>query len=84
MAETLAGVPAEPPAGQDVIRPWTKPLYAQGHLAILRGNLATEGAVAKVTGVKDPVHDRPRARLRQRGGLHQGDLRPARSGPATW
>ena len=52
IAETLAGVPSEPPAGQDVIRPWSKPLYAQGHLAILRGNLATEGAVAKITGVK--------------------------------
>jgi dihydroxy-acid dehydratase len=54
LAETLAGVPAEPPAGQDVIRPWDRPLYAQGHLAILRGNLATEGAVAKITGVKKP------------------------------
>ena len=51
--------PAEPPAGQDVIRPWSRPLYAQGHLAILRGNLATEGAVAKVTGVKHPVMTGP-------------------------
>jgi len=50
--EALAGVPAEPPAGQDVIRPWSKPIYAQGHLAILRGNLASEGAVAKITGLK--------------------------------
>jgi dihydroxy-acid dehydratase len=55
VAETLAGVPPEPPAGQEVIRPWSKPLYAQGHLAILGGNLATEGAVAKITGVKHPV-----------------------------
>jgi dihydroxy-acid dehydratase len=54
VAETLAGVPAEPPAGQDVIRPWSQPLYAHGHLAILRGNLASEGAVAKITGVKSP------------------------------
>jgi dihydroxy-acid dehydratase len=52
VAETLADVPATPPAGQDVIRPWNDPLYAQGHLAILRGNLATEGAVAKISGVK--------------------------------
>jgi dihydroxy-acid dehydratase len=37
-----------------VIRPWDNPLYPQGHLAILRGNLATEGAVAKITGVKKP------------------------------
>jgi dihydroxy-acid dehydratase len=52
VAESLAGMPDEPPAGQDVIRPWSAPLYPQGHLAILRGNLAEEGAVAKITGVK--------------------------------
>jgi dihydroxy-acid dehydratase len=52
VAELLKDVPDTPPAGQDVIRPWERPLYAQGHLAILRGNLATEGAVAKITGVK--------------------------------
>jgi dihydroxy-acid dehydratase len=39
---------------QDVIRQWDNPLYAQGHLAILKGNLATEGCVAKITGVKTP------------------------------
>jgi dihydroxy-acid dehydratase len=54
MAEALKDVPSEPPAGQDVIRPWSSPVYASGHLAILRGNLATEGAVAKITGVKTP------------------------------
>jgi dihydroxy-acid dehydratase len=54
VAEVLADVPDEPPTGQDVIRPWNHPLYPQGHLAILRGNLATEGAVAKITGVKKP------------------------------
>ncbi|MGQ4650295.1 dihydroxy-acid dehydratase [Lyngbya aestuarii] len=54
IAEVLANVPEEPPAGQDVIRPWHNPMYAQGHLAILKGNLATEGAVAKITGVKKP------------------------------
>ncbi len=54
IAEVLADVPDEPPKDQDVIRPWDNPLYAQGHLAILRGNLATEGAVAKITGVKKP------------------------------
>src|SRR6185295_2027640 len=52
VAENLAEVPAEPRAGQDVIRPWDRPLYAHGHLAILRGNLAEEGAVAKITGLK--------------------------------
>ncbi|MEH2295721.1 dihydroxy-acid dehydratase [Nostoc sp.] len=55
IAEILADIPEEPSANQDVIRPWNNPMYAQGHLAILRGNLATEGAVAKITGVKKPV-----------------------------
>jgi dihydroxy-acid dehydratase len=54
IAELLADLPAEPRTDQDVIRPWSRPLYAQGHLAILRGNLATEGSVAKITGVKTP------------------------------
>ncbi len=52
MADELAHIPAEPRADQDVIRPWSNPMYAQGHLAILRGNLATEGCVAKITGLK--------------------------------
>ena len=52
VAETLADVPDEPPADQEVIRPWSNPLYAHGHLAILKGNLATEGGVAKITGLK--------------------------------
>ena len=47
-------MPDEPRADQDVIRPWGRPLYAQGHLAVLRGNLAPEGSVAKITGVKEP------------------------------
>jgi len=54
IAEVLADVPAQPRLDQDVIRSWHNPLYPQGHLAILRGNLATEGAVAKITGVKKP------------------------------
>lgn len=54
VAENLADVPIEPSTEQDVIRPWSQPLYAQGHLAILKGNLAEEGAVAKITGVKNP------------------------------
>ncbi|MEQ1589768.1 MAG: dihydroxy-acid dehydratase [Gallionella sp.] len=52
IAEVLQDVPNEPRKDQDVIRPWNHPIYAQGHLAILKGNLATEGAVAKITGVK--------------------------------
>lgn len=54
IAEVLADVPDAPPADQDVIHAWNNPLYAQGHLAILKGNLATEGAVAKITGIKKP------------------------------
>ncbi len=50
--EVLADVPDEPSPDQDVIRPFDQPLYAQGHLGILKGNLATEGAVAKLTGIK--------------------------------
>jgi dihydroxy-acid dehydratase len=52
IAETLADVADTPPAGQDVIRPFDDPVYAQGHLAILKGNLAQEGCVAKITGIK--------------------------------
>ncbi len=52
LAETLADIPAEPRTDQDVIRPWRAPIYSEGHLAILRGNLAAEGAVAKITGIK--------------------------------
>ncbi|MFN7780870.1 MAG: dihydroxy-acid dehydratase [Betaproteobacteria bacterium] len=55
MAEELANVPALPRADQDVIRPFDQPLYAKGHLAILKGNLAPEGCVAKITGLKNPV-----------------------------
>jgi dihydroxy-acid dehydratase len=54
IAEVLKDVPAEPRADQSVIHPFNAPLYKEGHLVILKGNLATEGAVAKVTGVKQP------------------------------
>jgi dihydroxy-acid dehydratase len=54
MAEELAAVPDSPRADQAVIRPWDKPMYAHGHLAILKGNLAPEGCVAKITGLKNP------------------------------
>ncbi|MEZ5427493.1 MAG: dihydroxy-acid dehydratase [Pyrinomonadaceae bacterium] len=52
VAENLADVAAEVPEGQDVVRDWETPLYTEGHLAVLRGNLAEEGAVAKITGIK--------------------------------
>jgi dihydroxy-acid dehydratase len=54
MAEMLQDLPDEPRAEQQVIRPWSRPLYPQGHLAILKGNLATEGCVAKISGLKKP------------------------------
>jgi dihydroxy-acid dehydratase len=52
LAESLAEVPSAPPPGQDVVRPLDKPIYRQGHLAILRGNLAPDGSVAKISGIK--------------------------------
>ena len=55
IAEVLKDVPPAPRADQDVIRQWSKPMYPQGHLAILHGNLATEGCVAKITGLKNPA-----------------------------
>jgi dihydroxy-acid dehydratase len=54
ISEELKTVPAEPRADQDVIRPWANPMYSQGHLAILKGNLSPEGCVAKITGLKSP------------------------------
>jgi dihydroxy-acid dehydratase len=52
IAENLSSVPAAPPEGQDVVHPVDAPIYRQGHLAILKGNLAPEGAVAKISGLK--------------------------------
>ncbi|MEP7061035.1 MAG: dihydroxy-acid dehydratase [Betaproteobacteria bacterium] len=54
LGEELANVPAAARADQDVIRAFDQPMYAQGHLAILRGNLSPEGCVAKITGLKNP------------------------------
>jgi dihydroxy-acid dehydratase len=55
VADNLADVPDTPRADQDVIRDIGQPIYEQGHLAILRGNLAVDGCVAKITGLKNPV-----------------------------
>ena len=55
LAEELADVPGAPRADQDVIMPIEKALYREGHLAILKGNLAEDGAVAKITGLKSPA-----------------------------
>jgi dihydroxy-acid dehydratase len=51
LRELLADVPARPREDQGVIRPFERPLYSTGHLAVLRGNLAPEGSVAKLSGV---------------------------------
>jgi dihydroxy-acid dehydratase len=59
IAETLADVPSVPRADQQVIRSIANAIYPDGHLAILRGNLATEGCVAKITGLKSPVMTGP-------------------------
>jgi dihydroxy-acid dehydratase len=81
--EVLQAVPETPRADQAVIRPWDRPLYAHGHLAILRGNLAPEGAVAKITGVKVPrmtgparVFDSEEASLKAilAGQIRKGDV----------
>ena len=55
LKQLLKDVPSAPPDDQDVIRPISKPIYQKGHLAILKGNLALEGSVAKISGVKSPV-----------------------------
>ncbi|TMG85097.1 MAG: dihydroxy-acid dehydratase [Betaproteobacteria bacterium] len=55
MAQELVSIPPNPRADQEVIRPWSKPMYAHGHLAVLKGNLAPEGCVAKITGLKNPA-----------------------------
>src|SRR5688572_12270825 len=54
IAETLSDIPGAPREDQEVIRAWNNPMYAHGHLAVLKGNLSPEGAVAKITGVKEP------------------------------
>lgn len=59
IAESLVDVPSVPREDQDVIRPLDRALYAQGHLAILKGNLSPEGCVAKITGLKNPVMTGP-------------------------
>jgi dihydroxy-acid dehydratase len=80
IAQALEGRPDDPPAGQDVIRPFAKPLHAQGHLAVLRGNLAPEGAIAKIAGVASARHSGP-ARVFESeeeclGAILAGAIRP--------
>jgi dihydroxy-acid dehydratase len=49
IAENLKDLPSLS-AGQKVIMPWERPIKPTGHITILRGNFAPEGAVAKITG----------------------------------
>ncbi len=72
ISEVLKDVPDAPRADQDVIRPIDKPMYEHGHLAILKGNLSPEGAVAKITGLKNPVMTGPEAILD--GKVKAGDV----------
>ena len=59
ITELLKDIPDNPPNNQKVIRTMDNPLYKKGHLAILKGNLAIEGSVAKISGVKNPVLSGP-------------------------
>jgi len=54
IGQLLKSVSSRQSKNQEVIRQWENPMYPHGHLAILKGNLATEGAVAKITGLKSP------------------------------
>jgi len=54
MAEELSELPSEPPSDQEVIRPWSNPMYKTGHLKVLKGNLAREGCIAKTSGIREP------------------------------
>ncbi|OLV15389.1 dihydroxy-acid dehydratase [Deinococcus marmoris] len=83
VAENLADVPDAPAADQDVVLPFDRPVSPEGHLVILRGNLAPDGAVAKISGVKRPRMSGP-ARLYDseesamsaimRGDIQAGDM----------
>jgi dihydroxy-acid dehydratase len=74
IGDALRAVPNEPHSEQDVIRHWDDPLYPQGHLAILQGNLATEGAVAKISGVKNPKITGPARVFESEEGCQQAIL----------
>ena len=82
LAENLGDLPGLTD-GQDVIRPWSDPIKATGHISILRGSLAPEGAVAKITGKEGlsftgraRPFDREEAMLAalERSEIHPGDV----------
>jgi dihydroxy-acid dehydratase len=82
LAENLAELPGLAP-GQEVVRPWEDPIKPTGHITILRGSLAPEGAVAKITGKEGLVFAGP-ARVFdceedmlhavERGEIRKGDV----------
>lgn len=74
LAEELADIPAQPPLDQNVILPLHAPLYAEGHLAILKGNLAPDGAVAKISGLKVPAITGPARVFDDEGSAMQAIL----------
>jgi len=83
VAQVVNDVPVRPSPEQDVIRPWNRPLAPEGHIVILRGSLAPEGAVAKVSGngshvITGParVFDSEEACLAAilAGAIHSGDV----------
>lgn len=64
LAESLQNEQPYPsyPDEQDIIRPWDQPIKETAHLRILRGNLAPEGAVGKITG-KEGLHFKGTAKV---------------------
>jgi dihydroxy-acid dehydratase len=82
VAENLEPVAGLAPA-QKIIRPLDNPIHPRGHIQILRGNLAPEGAVAKITG-KEGTHFSGRANVfdaeeemlaaLEAGGIRKGDV----------
>ena len=83
MAEALQNVPAEPPAGQDVIRPWSRPVYAQRAPRDPARQPRDRGRGRQDHGREEPAHHRSRARLRVRGGRGRRRSSPTRSRRAT-
>ena len=83
LSETLENVPDAPPSDQEVIRTLENPLYSEGHLAALYGNLAEDGCVAKISGIKNRkqtgparVFDSEEEALKEilNGGIRAGDI----------
>ena len=79
LAANLAQVAAYPP-GQDLVRPLDDPIKKSSHIVILYGNLAPEGAVAKITGQGGAELFRAGEGIRRRGACHRGHPGRPRAG----